>query len=385
MSVTIRKIPRATGVRFKAIIRDAKGKALRAKSFSTKGLASDWARRIEREQEQVLASGSEAVRLTLQRVVDGDPPARPAFPCPDERKWQVDWWLERFGSRLLTDLRPDDVRLALNEYAAGNVRVFIRGQKERKDTGKRRAPASVNRLRAQLAAIYRHARHEWGLQLESPTKSVPARKENNQRKVFLSEEKAGELLAAAGTSEWSKLYLLVLLGITTGARRGTLESLRWSSIDFDARTASLPKTKNGDAIVLTIPPDVMEELKRHRPAAGQVVQLKEHRADGLVFAREGNLNAPFHSRKAWHAALRAVGLTPWTQGMGPTEGFRFHDLRHSAASFLAARGASLLAIGEVLGHRSSQTTKRYSHLLIGAKQKLTDQVFGELLARTRAP
>ena len=45
--------------------------------------------------------------------------------------------------------------------------------------------------------------------------------------------------------------------------------------------------------------------------------------------------------------------------------FRWHDLRHSCASFLAQHGASLLQIGSVLGHTSPATTKRYSHLVEG--------------------
>lgn len=370
MSVTIRKISRATGVRFKAIVRDAAGRSLRSKTFSTKGVAREWARRITSDAELVEALGTEAARLTLRQVVDGDPPRRTPMDSPAQTRWLVDWWLERLGDQLITDIRPDDVRLALNEYGAGNVHVHVRGKEEPKVTGKKRAPATVNRMRSRLAAIYRHARNEWGLVLESPTKSVPKRKEHNERRVFLSEEQAGKLLAAARASDWAKLYALVLMGITTGARRGTLEALRWSDIDFEARTASIARTKNDDPVTLTIPADVVEELKRHR-AVGV----------GLVFARPGNPHRVFHSRKAWNAALRAAGLTPYVKGMGPTEGFRFHDLRHSAASFLAARGASLLAIGEVLGHRSSQTTKRYSHLLVGAKQKLTDEVFGELLGK----
>jgi len=43
--------------------------------------------------------------------------------------------------------------------------------------------------------------------------------------------------------------------------------------------------------------------------------------------------------------------------------FRFHDLRHTAASYLAMSGATLAEIAEVLGHRSLQVTKRYSHFL----------------------
>jgi site-specific recombinase XerD len=46
--------------------------------------------------------------------------------------------------------------------------------------------------------------------------------------------------------------------------------------------------------------------------------------------------------------------------------FRWHDLRHSCASFLAQQGATLLEIASVLGHRSTVVTRRYAHLVQGA-------------------
>jgi site-specific recombinase XerD len=49
--------------------------------------------------------------------------------------------------------------------------------------------------------------------------------------------------------------------------------------------------------------------------------------------------------------------------------FRWHDLRHSCASFLAQKGATLLEIGSVLGHKSPSVTQRYSHLVQGALVK----------------
>lgn len=42
--------------------------------------------------------------------------------------------------------------------------------------------------------------------------------------------------------------------------------------------------------------------------------------------------------------------------------FSFHDLRHSTASYQAANGRNLFEIGNLLGHKSPQTTKRYAHL-----------------------
>jgi site-specific recombinase XerD len=58
--------------------------------------------------------------------------------------------------------------------------------------------------------------------------------------------------------------------------------------------------------------------------------------------------------------------------------FRWHDLRHSCASFLASKGANLLQIGSVLGHKSVATTARYSNLVQGEPLK-QHEVFEEIL------
>ena len=61
------------------------------------------------------------------------------------------------------------------------------------------------------------------------------------------------------------------------------------------------------------------------------------------------------------------------------DGFHWHDLRHSAASFLAKDGASLVEIGAILGHRSANTTKRYAHLTEGHAHTLTRLMGDKLL------
>jgi integrase len=74
----------------------------------------------------------------------------------------------------------------------------------------------------------------------------------------------------------------------------------------------------------------------------------------LLFAREDG-KAPVDIRYAFHKALEQAGIAD----------FRFHDLRHSAASYLAMSGASLLDIAAVLGHKTLAMVKRYSHLSEG--------------------
>ena len=56
--------------------------------------------------------------------------------------------------------------------------------------------------------------------------------------------------------------------------------------------------------------------------------------------------------------------------------FRFHDLRHSCASYLAQSGASLLEIADLLGHKQISVTKRYAHLCIEHKVSLINRVLG---------
>lgn len=78
---------------------------------------------------------------------------------------------------------------------------------------------------------------------------------------------------------------------------------------------------------------------------------------------------PFHFQKQWVKALKDAEIT----------NFRFHDLRHSRASYLAMEGCSLLEIAEVLGHKSVQTTKRYAHLSTEHKAKVVSRVFDKML------
>lgn len=63
------------------------------------------------------------------------------------------------------------------------------------------------------------------------------------------------------------------------------------------------------------------------------------------------------------------------------EDFRFHDLRHTAASYLAMNGASLAEIAEIVGHKTLQMVKRYAHLsdshVAGVLEKMNDRMLGE--------
>ena len=81
---------------------------------------------------------------------------------------------------------------------------------------------------------------------------------------------------------------------------------------------------------------------------------------------------PFELRIFWGEAVTEAKLL----------NFRFHDLRHSCASYLAMNGASLLEIAEVLGHKTMQMVKRYSHLAEShtalVVERMNKSIFGGL-------
>jgi integrase len=72
--------------------------------------------------------------------------------------------------------------------------------------------------------------------------------------------------------------------------------------------------------------------------------------------------------KAWYSAILEAGI----------EDFRFHDLRHTAASYLAMNGASIPEISAVLGHKSHQMASRYAHLSDGHTRSVVERAMGRV-------
>ena len=96
------------------------------------------------------------------------------------------------------------------------------------------------------------------------------------------------------------------------------------------------------------------------------LQLFDTKDSSLIFASKIKEEVAYCFTKPWKKALEDAEI----------KDFRFHDLRHSCASYLAQSGASLLEIADVLGHKQISVTKRYSHLCIEHKSSLINRVLG---------
>ena len=341
--------------KFKAIIRK-NGRVLKTKTFTRKTDAKAWASRIEGDRETLAAYGMAGASMLFRDLAD----EYDAQWAGDSRiRSQLYYLREKLGDYKLIDIDKFIVKGVILEYAEGEVLRYNGANPtgyKLKRTGKERKPSTINRLRSRLSAIFRFA-IENDYITSNPVAGTKTWRENNKRERFLTDAERDRLLEVCRQSAWDKLYLLVLMALTTGARLNEMLHLRWSDIDFATRRATLHKTKNGTKRVLTFPQAVMNEMAEHRQVG-----------NGLIFPSQIKPDRPFEFRKHWNRAVKETGL----------EDFRFHDLRHSAASYLVMHGASLYETGDILGHKSLQTTKRYAHLSVDHKQELMDRIMGEI-------
>jgi integrase len=194
-------------------------------------------------------------------------------------------------------------------------------------------------------------------------RKVSKPKEPRGRVRFLSDEERQCLLDACKVSRSAYLYTIVVLALSTGARRGELLSLHWGDVDLKRGLLTFRETKNGDTRAVPLTGYALDVLSTH----AKIRRLNTT----LVFPNDTGTQ-PASIREAWEYAVRRAGIA----------NFRFHDLRHSAASYLAMNGASLAEIAEVLGHKTLAMVKRYAHLseahTRGVVERMNRAVFGSL-------
>lgn len=275
---------------------------------------------------------------------------------------RLTWWAGAIGGVILEEVADDHVHAALEALAQQSATYYAgkdaNGQAILKAKRKPLSPATLNRYNAALAAVF-----TWAIKRRiapkgwiHPCRSVERRAENNEQTRYLTDDERSRLLDACRQSRWPGLYLLVLMGLTTGARKGELLGLRWDHVDLERSVAFVGRSKNGDPKALPLVPAVAE-LLRLAP-----------KQSGPVFPSPRLPSQPINPEAPWRDALRAAKVRK----------FRFHDLRHSCASMLAQNGATLLEIADLLGHRQLQVTKRYAHLATAHKAALVQRVLGDI-------
>ena len=267
---------------------------------------------------------------------------------------QLDWWADEIGPYTLADVSPALLGEARDKLAQD------------------RAPATVVRYLAALSHVFTVAVKEWGWLEDNPMRKVTKPKEPRGRVRFLSDDEAGpkgeiiegertRLLNACDKSSNSYLETIVVLALSTGMRQGEILNLRWPDVDLNSGRIVLHETKNGERRVVPL-------LGRARELLRELSKVRRLDTDLLFPGR--NPKKPVFIRTPWLEAVKAAGI----------EDLKFHDLRHSAASYMLMSGASLGEIAELLGHKTLQMVKRYSHLseshAAGVVARMNARIFG---------
>jgi integrase len=233
-------------------------------------------------------------------------------------------------------------------------------------------PRRANAVKSLCSTLFNQA-IIWKMRDDNPCHLVRGNPEHGRQRFL----KGDELDRLIGVLERHRTHYpddvdATMLAALTGSRRGEILSMRWRDLDLPGAIWLKPPetTKQRREHRLTLSPEAIEVLQRRlaeREAPGKVVRL---RPDDFVFAGGGAKTHTNRLERHWREFRAEAGLTD----------VRFHDLRHSVASFLIEAGMSLPVIGSVLGHSKPQTTARYAHVADSAQQKAVD-VVGKLVGR----
>ena len=332
------------------------------KTFDRLTDARDWAAKTETEiKEGLYKNIIEAQRHTFTELVERFKrdvvPRKPKVGKEYAR--QLEWWRTHLGDLTLNNLSSARISELRDQLANGTVKWGTNLKEKKTD---KRSHATVNRYLAALSSAFGIAVKEWQWIDENPMRRVSKLKEPRGRVRYLTDEERERLLAACKDSVNPHLYMAVVLALSTGARQQEVWGLRWSEVNLERGLITFTETKNDELRSVPLENLAHELLLEHS-------KIKKIDSD-LVFPSKKNPKVRHDFRDPWNKALVVAEV----------EDFRWHDLRHSCASYLAMNGVSMRSIAEILGHKTLSMVQRYTHLstehLKEAVSDMNQKMFG---------
>ena len=232
---------------------------------------------------------------------------------------------------LAGDVTPEQIE----KYQA-----FRKGMKvyERKDTKRFVSGSKINREISFLRAVFSRGIKN-GKVSQNPVSKVRFFRETDRARTrYLTFDEAERLLKLCPPD----LRRVVLVALRTGMRQSEILHLRWRDVDTTTNQFVIRRSKSGKPRFIPIHPD-LEEMLKNIPKSPEFI---------------------FSNRRGGHGIWNGTLRTAWDTALDLAEirDFRFHDLRHTAASHLVLKGASLQVVAEILGHADLRMTQRYAHL-----------------------
>ena len=260
-------------------------------------------------------------------------------------------WLEESSHK--RSIKDDKVHLRwldphLRDMSLSKIdRDLIEGMAKLKENST--SPATVNRMLAVVRAILRKAEREWGWIEKAPT--LRMRAESKERIRWLTKEEAIKLLDELPPH----LADMAAFTLVTGLRRSNVTGLCWKDVDLEKAHALVhpDQSKSKKAIPVPLNENAIAIIKK---------QMGKH--DEFIFSYKGNRIIQC-STKAWRKALERAAISS----------FRWHDLRHTWASWHVQNGTTLQELQLLGGWSSFEMVLRYAHLSSDHLKQAADRVF----------
>ena len=223
-------------------------------------------------------------------------------------------------------------------------------------SGGTRSPTTINRELSILSKSLSIA-VKANVIRRNPCREVERFKTDNARSRFLTEEEETRLYEALGDQQMTKN--VVTMALHTGMRQGEIFKLKWFDVDFTRGVIHVRRTKTGK--------------DRFVPMNSRLRELLEglNRSNEYVFPSPKTNVALVDVKHGFDKAKQTAGL----------QDFRFHDLRHTAATRMADHGADVFTIAAILGHSDIRMTSRYTHATDRARRAAVESLAGESKSR----
>ncbi|MGM7959432.1 tyrosine-type recombinase/integrase [Yersinia enterocolitica] len=293
----------------------------------------------------------------------------------DADKGRIGFWLIHFQGVLLKSISEAKIYAAVSKMT--NRKHMDNWESKASSLRKRgdvvdpfvEVPVSISTKAKHLAlmkAIMRAAERDWKWIERGPVIKVP--QERGKRVRWLEPHEAIRLI-----NECSEpLKSIVVFALATGLRRSNIVDLQWQDVDLQRKVAWIhpEESKSGQAIGVALNDTacrlLRDQVGNHKKWVF-VHQKSSTKSDGTKAAEVRKMRVDGNT--AWRLALKRAGI----------DNFRFHDLRHTWASWLVQAGVPLTVLQEMGGWESIEMVQRYAHLAprhLSAHAKQIDSIFG---------
>lgn len=335
-------------IRYTASIR-IKGYPPVTKTFDRLTDAKEWAQKTETEiHENINFPKRKAQKYTIKHIIDlfiknELPKKKPK--AQTEFKMVLNWWVKEIGDYYLTSLTTETLVNCRNKLTHKHKEIPIKGQAPR-ETEETLAPSTINKYLTYMRVVFQYCVEDLDILDINPMAKVKKLKVDNARKRCLTQKEINKLLDACKNTN-NELYLCVLIALLTGARKGEVLHLTWGTVDFQHKMLYFLNTKNGDDRGEPMHEFLCNELLKYKNQ--NKVRLMQN---DYIFKNDEGKPKETLIGKLFPKVVKKCGISD----------FRFHDLRHTQASWQAMGGISQAITQKTLGHRTPAMTARYSHL-----------------------